>query len=150
MIAINTSIVSGVALSEIDGEWKLLLMKRVKGNFWCHVAGSMESTETAVETIVREFHEETKIVVDRLYNPQFTEQFYEPNENVIEYIVAFVAICPPNQKVALNEEHTEYRWCSLDEALALAPYPNQHALFKHVWSCFIDKPVNERFRIAVE
>ena len=45
MIPINNSIVSGVAISEIDGETKMLLMKRVKGGFWCHVAGSMEEGE---------------------------------------------------------------------------------------------------------
>ncbi|MFA0678198.1 DNA mismatch repair protein MutT, partial [Vibrio sp. 10N.222.51.A6] len=33
MIPLNTSIVSGVALSEIDGQMKMLLMKRVKGEF---------------------------------------------------------------------------------------------------------------------
>lgn len=33
MIPLNSSVVSGVALSKIDGEVKMLLMKRVKGGF---------------------------------------------------------------------------------------------------------------------
>ena len=41
-----------------------------------------------------------------------------------------------NQPPVLNPEHTEYRRCSLDEAVALAPWPNQHRLFRQVWDCF--------------
>ncbi|MDB1124237.1 NUDIX hydrolase [Vibrio algarum] len=149
MIPVNTSYVSGVALSEMDGEMKMLLMKRVKGGFWCHVAGSIEEGELGWQAIVREFQEETKIVASKLYNAQFLEQFYEENVNVIELIPVFVVICPPNQNVELNHEHTEFKWCTLEEALALAPYPNQHAVFKHVWSYFVDKPINALFRVKV-
>lgn len=57
MIPLSSSVVSGVALSKIDGEVKMLLMKRVKGGFWCHVAGSIEQGETGIDAIVREFKE---------------------------------------------------------------------------------------------
>ncbi|MDO6545407.1 NUDIX hydrolase [Photobacterium sanguinicancri] len=149
MIPVNTSIVSGVALSEINGETKMLLMKRVKGGFWCHVAGSIEDGETGINAIVREFQEETQIEVANLYNAQFLEQFYEPSANVIELIPVFVVMCPPEQAVILNEEHTDYKWCTLDEALELAPFPNQHAVFKHVWSYFVEKEVNTLYRVKI-
>lgn len=150
MIPLNTSIVSGVALSKIDGEVKMLLMKRVKGGFWCHVAGSIEEDETGIDAIVREFKEETQIEVSNLYNAQFLEQFYEASVNVIQLIPVFVVMCPPEQEVVLNEEHTEYKWCSLEDALELAPFPNQHAVFKHVWSYFVGKPVNALYRVDVD
>ncbi|EPP4298252.1 NUDIX hydrolase, partial [Vibrio navarrensis] len=111
MIPINNSIVSGVALSEVNGETKMLLMKRVKGGFWCHVAGSMEEGEWPWQTIVREFQEETQIEVTELYNGQFLEQFYESYSNVIEVIPVFVVKCQANQEVVLNHEHTEFKWC---------------------------------------
>ncbi len=149
MIPLNSSVVSGVALSEIDGEIKLLLIKRVKGGFWCHVAGSIEQGETGIDAIIREFKEETQINVLDLYNAQFLEQFYEASINVIECIPVFVVMCPPDQDVVLNEEHTEYKWCSLKEALELAPFPNQHALFKHVWSYFVERPINALYRINI-
>ncbi|MEZ9710961.1 NUDIX pyrophosphatase [Vibrio breoganii] len=149
MIPVNTSIVSGVALSMIDGETKLLLMKRVKGGFWCHVAGSIEADETAVEAIIREFDEETQIQVTELYNAQFLEQFFEASVNVIELIPVFVVLCSANQEVELNDEHTEYKWCSLSEALELAPFPNQHAVYRHVWSYFVDKPINPLYRVEL-
>jgi len=149
MIPVDTSYVSGVALSEIDGKMRMLLMKRVKGEYWCHVAGSIEDGETGWQAIVREFKEETQIEVPNLYNAQIIDQFFEANVNVIELIPVFVVMCPPNQIVELNHEHTEYRWCSLAEALELAPYPNQHAVFTRVWSYFVDRPVNEMYRVNI-
>lgn len=149
MIPLNSSVVSGVALSKIDGEVKMLLMKRVKGGFWCHVAGSIEENETGIDAIIREFKEETQIEVSNLYNAQFLEQFYEASVNVIQLIPVFVVMCSPEQEVTLNEEHTEYKWCSLEEALELAPFPNQHAVFKHVWSYFVEKPVNALYRVDI-
>lgn len=149
MIPLNTSIVSGVALSEIDGEMKMLLMKRVKGGFWCHVAGSIEQGETGWQAIIREFQEETQIDVTHLYNAQFLEQFYEAHINVIQLIPVFVAQCPANQKVVLNEEHTDYKWCSLEEAKQLAPFPNQHAVYDHVWAYFVEKPTNSLYRVKM-
>ncbi|MUK49956.1 NUDIX hydrolase [Aliivibrio fischeri] len=149
MIPLSSSVVSGVALSKIDGEIKMLLMKRVKGGFWCHVAGSIEQGETGIDAIVREFKEETQIDVLNLYNAQYLEQFYEASVNVIQLIPVFVVMCPPQQEVVLNEEHTEYKWCSLEEALELAPFPNQHAVFKHVWSYLVEKPVNALYRVDV-
>ncbi len=149
MIPVDTSYVSGVALSEIDGEMKMLLMKRVKGEYWCHVAGSIEEGETGWQAIVREFKEETQIDVPTLYNAQIIDQFFEANVNVIELIPVFVVLCPPNQPVQLNYEHTEYKWCTLAEAIELAPFPNQHAVFARVWSYFVDRPVNDMYRVKI-
>lgn len=149
MIPINSSVVSGVALSEVDGQIKILLMKRKKGGFWCHVAGSIEADETAVQAIVREFHEETQIQATELYNAQFLETFYEDNANRIELIPVFAVICPPNQTVILNDEHSEFAWCSLEEALALAPFPNQHKLYKHIWEYFVDRPAHPLYQVKL-
>ena len=44
MIPIRSVVVSAVLLSKIESEIKLLLMKRVKGDYWCHVAGKVEES----------------------------------------------------------------------------------------------------------
>ena len=149
MIPVNTSAVSGVALSKIDGEIKILMMKRVKGMFWCHVAGKIENNEKGWEAITREFREETKIEVSELYNAEYLEQFYEVETNRIMIIPAFVALCPPNQEIFLNEEHTEFRWCSLDEAKNLASFPNQKRLYIHVWECFVNNQPSKLMAIEL-
>lgn len=45
MIPIQATHVSGVVISRIDGVDKILLLKRVKGGYWCHVAGGVEAGE---------------------------------------------------------------------------------------------------------
>lgn len=150
MIPISSSIVSGVALSNIDGEMKMLLMKRVKGDFWCHVAGTIETGESAVQAIIREFQEETKLQVKQLYNAQYLEQFFEAKVNVIQLIPVFVVLCEPKAQIILNHEHIEYKWCSLQEALTHAPFPNQHAVYKHVWSYFVEREIDKRFQVTLD
>ncbi|MFW2078333.1 NUDIX pyrophosphatase [Acinetobacter sp. ULE_I010] len=137
MIPIRSIIVSGVLLSEIEGELKILLMKRVKGDFWCHVAGKIEENETAPQAILREIGEETAIQVKQLFSADYLEQFYEASLNVIEMIPAFVGFCKENQLVVLNHEHTEYKWCNLTEAKGLVVFSNQRKLYDFVWENFV-------------
>ncbi|KFN18716.1 NUDIX hydrolase [Aeromonas bestiarum] len=148
MIPIRCKAVSGVALSTIDGETKLLVMKRVKGGFWCHVAGTVEAGETGWQTIIREFGEETGITVCELYTAHYLEQFYESASNTVEVVPVFVVYCPPNQPVRLNDEHTEYRWCTLAEAKGVVSFPGQQALYDHVWHYFIERTPSALMRVA--
>ncbi|PJG60513.1 NUDIX hydrolase [Aeromonas cavernicola] len=149
MIPISCHAVSGVALSTMDGETKLLVMKRVKGGFWCHVAGTIEEGETGWQTIIREVSEETGITVNELYNGLYLEQFYEAALNRIMVVPVFVVYCPPNQTITLNDEHTEYRWCSLAEAKALVSFPGQKALYDHIWHYFVDNPPSPLMRVDI-
>ena len=68
MIPIRSVVVSAVLLSKIESEIKLLLMKRVKGDYWCHVAGKVEEKETASQVLLREIKEETAILPQRLFS----------------------------------------------------------------------------------
>ncbi|PMJ88714.1 NUDIX domain-containing protein [Vibrio sp. 10N.261.55.A7] len=147
MIPLSTAIVSGVAISNINGVPKILLMKRVKGGYWCHVAGSIEEGETGVEAIVREFKEETQIDVSTLYNGHYIDNFYEPHVNVMQLIPVFAVYCEDNQEVILNDEHTEFRWCSIEEALELTPFPGQHGVYRHIWAQFVERQPNKHLLI---
>lgn len=75
MIPIRSVVVSAVLFSKINSEFRMLLMKRVKGDFWCHVAGKIEANETASQAILREICEETEIQVQELYSADYLEQF---------------------------------------------------------------------------
>ena len=147
MIPIRLLVVSGVALSKINGEIKILLMKRNKGGFWCHVAGKVEVGEKAWQAIIREFYEETAIDVKQLYSADYLEQFYEATLNVIEMIPVFVVYCEENQKIILNEEHSEYIWCSLDEALEKVVFGGQKKLYQYIWDNFVKRQAVELLKI---
>ncbi|WP_017220859.1 NUDIX hydrolase [Moritella dasanensis] len=149
MIPIRSMAVSGVALSEIDGETKILLMKRCRGNFWCHVAGTIEADEKGWQTIIREFKEETQLEVTELYNGQYLEKFYESSLNTIEVIPVFVVYCQPNQAIIINDEHTDHKWCSLSEALELSEFPGQKLLYEYIWYNFVEIKPSKLMRVKV-
>ena len=138
MIPIQATHVSGVVISEFDGIKKMLLLERVKGGYWCHVAGGIEEGETGWQTILRELKEETQIDGVELHSADFLEQFYDAYNNRIMVLPCFVLFCKPNQAVTLNHEHTDYHWCSLEEAKQLAPFANQHHLYDHVWRYYVE------------
>ena len=84
-----------------------------------------------------------------LYNGQYLEQFYEASLNTIEVVPVFVVYCPANQAVTLNDEHTDYRWCSLAEAKALVSFPGQKALYDHIWHHFVDNAPSPLMRVDI-
>lgn len=138
MIPIQATHVSGVVISEFDGVKKMLLLKRVKGGYWCHVAGGVEEGEAGWQTLIRELKEETQIEGIELHSADFLEQFYEAHKNRIMVIPCFVIFCKPEQHVTLNHEHTDYQWCTLGEAKQLTPFANQHHLYEHVWKYYVE------------
>ena len=75
MIPIRSVVVSAVLLSKIESEIKLLLMKRVKDDYWCHVAGKVEEKETASQAILREIKEETAFSLN-VYLVQITSSSF--------------------------------------------------------------------------
>lgn len=149
MIPIRSIIVSAVLLSEADGQAKILLMKRVKGQFWSHIAGKIEQAETASQAIVREIFEETGIQVKQLYSADYLEQFYEASANVIELIPVFAVYCAKDQAVVLNDEHTEYGWFSLDQAVEKAEFGGQRLLYQYLWDNFVKRRPSDLLKINI-
>lgn len=147
MIPIRSITVSAVLLSKQNGQFKILLMKRVKGNFWSHISGHIEQNETAAQTAIREIREETGIYISELYSADYLEQFYEPNMNVIEMVPVFMAYCLSEQPVILNDEHSEYGWFSLDEACLKAEFSGQRQLYAHIWENFVRHQPSSHLKI---
>lgn len=123
------------------------MMERADERFWCHVAGKIQEGEAAWQTARRELGEETGLEIERLYSAEYLEQFYDESRNCITMIPAFVAMFQALPDIALNDEHLDYKWCSLEEALELAEYPNQRALYRHVWENFVEREPSARMRV---
>ncbi|MBK6960541.1 MAG: NUDIX domain-containing protein [Gammaproteobacteria bacterium] len=134
---VNSSAVAGVVLSTIGHTTRMLLLKRTKDGFWGHASGKLENNETAWQAILREIREETSLEIEALYAADYIESFYDIPANTLMLVPAFVAIAQQNATPRLNDENTEYRWCSREEAKAIVPFPNQQALYEHVWTHFV-------------
>jgi len=109
-----------------------LLLKRLpeRNGFWQPVTGGVEEGETRKEALRREIREETGIkniitVLEDLYLFEFSD----PNLNQ-EYVYG-VEVSPSEEIVLDRKEHSEYRWCSFQEALKLLHWKeNKRALRK--------------------
>ena len=109
-----------------------LLLKRLpeRNGFWQPVTGGMEEGETRDEALRREVMEETGVrnmvaVIEGLYYFEFSD----PNLNQ-EYVCGVEV--PSSEEIVLDpKEHSEYRWCSFQEALQLLHWKeNKEALRK--------------------
>ena len=138
-----------ISLVVLRGEEVLLLKRastRMNGE-WCQVAGGIEDGERAWETAVRELHEETALVPERLYSSDIIEQFYEPDRNRISVVPVFVAYVAQGAEPVLNEEHSDWQWVSIDEAQELVPFPGQRKMLEEIREIFISRVPSELLRI---
>jgi dATP pyrophosphohydrolase len=109
-----------------------LLLKRLpeRNGFWQPVTGGVEEGETRDEALQREIMEETGVrsivaVIEGLYYFEFSD----PNLNQ-EYFYG-VEVSSSEEIVLDPKEHSEYKWCSFQEALQLLHWKeNKEALRK--------------------
>jgi len=109
-----------------------LLLKRLpeRNGFWQPVTGGVEEGETRNEALRREIKEETGIknIVEVLEDLHIFE-FSDPNPNQ-EYVYG-VEVSPSEEITLDQKEHSEYKWCSFQEALKLLHWKeNKEALRK--------------------
>ena len=105
-----------------------LMMKRSPCKYYEHlwqgVAGKIEKGETAVQTVVRELKEETGMKPKKMFAADHIASFYDARNDRILMVPIF-GIEVENSDVRLSEEHSEYKWVSFDEALALLTWTGQ-------------------------
>lgn len=139
-VPICCSVASAVVLEDSASSPRMLLLRRAKRYLqdeWCHVAGGIESGETAWQAVLREIHEETGLRIIRLYSADYTEQFYEASKNQVTIVPAFVAYAAAGQAVRLNAEHSAYRWVTFPEARNLVTFGGQRRLYDEIEREFV-------------
>jgi len=103
----------------IDGI-KFLIMKRAKTkmyeHLWQGVAGKIEVGETAPEAAIRELKEETGFEPVRMFVADHVSRFYESHQDRINLVPVF-GIEVDSVEVKLSEEHVDYKWVDIYEAL---------------------------------
>ena len=89
------------------------------------VGGKIAHPETAWQTALREVQEETALTVHAMLAVPYINQFYEPLHDRINAIPVFVAIVRSGLEPTLDNEHTEYVWSTVEDALLKLPWPAQ-------------------------
>ncbi len=98
-----------------DGIELLLLQRPDDHRFagaWQTVGGHIEERrgETAWQAALRELDEETALSIERWFRIDQPESFYNPDNDTIYFVPAFVALTKRDAEPSLSDEHQAWRW----------------------------------------
>jgi dATP pyrophosphohydrolase len=136
----------------VDGQPEFLLFKRAKGKIyqgqWRMVGGKVKPDETSWQGALRELKEETGFVPTTFWTIPSVNSFYEHKSDTVHHIPAFAAEIKADQKPILDEEHTEYEWLPLEEAVHRISWPEQQRLLKLTESIITENEILEDWIVS--
>ncbi len=98
------------------------------GDFWFTVTGAMENSESREEAVKREIKEETGLDVKKTFDMNWSSRYRWFDEDCEEH--NFLSLVKHTDKIILNEEHTEFKWLSLDNFIGLIKWDDDKEVLK--------------------
>lgn len=119
MVEMNIQVGVKVLLKNPEGKYLLIRRSTVETNGpgkWDIPGGRMEAGSTMLENLAREVMEETGLTMSSEPRVLGIQDLMWPDRQVVR--ITHVGTVEGTPK--LSEEHTEYRWATLDEILVLS------------------------------
>ena len=120
MASVTVRVVDCYVYRQTDDGLKFLLMKRslnkIYENLWQGVAGKIEDGETAPEAAIRELKEETGLDPVNMFVADHMSRFYEVHGDRVNLVPVF-GMEVDSDEVMLSEEHVDFKWVTIKEAL---------------------------------
>jgi dATP pyrophosphohydrolase len=120
MTDILVKVVDAYVYRKAEDGLLFLILKRAETkmyeHLWQGVAGKIEAGETAPLAAIRELDEETGLKPKHMFIADHISRFYEAHDDRINLVPVF-GIEVDSDDVTLSEEHCDYKWVTLDEAL---------------------------------
>ena len=111
-----------------QNKYLFLLLKRASNKIypaiWQGVTGKINKNEIPYITALRELKEETGLKAKKIWTVDTVNTFYDAKNNTINLIPVFGVIVN-NKKIILSNEHVEYKWCNIKEAIKLLTWEQQ-------------------------
>ena len=117
---------------ENEPQFMLLLRssKKIYAYQWRMIGGKVEEGEAYWEAAQRELKEETSLKPSAFWVIPSVNTFYEAKSDQIHQIPAFAAEIEEDEIPQLDDEHTEFRWISIDELDSYLSWPEQKRLIR--------------------
>jgi dATP pyrophosphohydrolase len=126
-----------------NGEPLFLIFKRssnkIYGNQWRMVGGKVKEEESRWEAALRELKEETGLKPQKFWVIPSVNSFYEAKTDMVHSIPAFAAELPEDEEIQLDEEHSDFKWVSVDEIPKHILWPEQRRLMKLTYDILTDE-----------
>jgi len=125
---------------EKDNKMEFLLLKRAEkeiySGVWQMVTGSMDHTEKAAETVLREIREETGLIPEKLWVVPYVNSFYSRRRNHICMVPVFAAQVNYDSKVKISDEHSDFQWLGKEDAIKLLAWQGQRVSVNTIYEYF--------------
>ena len=109
----------------------ILLLQYPQGH-WDFPKGHVEDADAdRMSTAGRELKEETNLTPSKMFIADHVSSFYEKHGDRINFVPVF-GIEVDSMDVTLSDEHCEYKWVELDEALSYLVWEGQKKGIKTV------------------
>ena len=109
-------------------DWEFLLLKRsankIYPRIWQGVTGKINNDELPYKTALRELKEETALKPKKMWTIDQVNSFYDAENNIMNLIPVF-GVSVELKNVSLSKEHTEYKWCNINETIKLLTWEQQ-------------------------
>lgn len=132
-------------------EFLLLLRsaKKIYAHQWRMIGGKVEEGEKYWEAALRELKEETGLVPHEFWTIPSVNTFYEAKSDQIHHIPAFAVALKDEVIPELDDEHTEYRWISIDELDSYLSWPEQKRLIRLTYNLLVNDQILTEWRISI-
>ena len=119
-------------------EFEFLIFKKAGGekywSGWQFMQEAIDEGESEEDAVMREINEESglkNIEIVKKLDIKTDYWYKEEGELVHKFLNFFLIQVDKGEKIKLSEEHSEYKWCSFEEAYSLLKYNKD--LFKKAY-----------------
>tara|TARA_R110000868_G_scaffold304437_26_gene565468 strand:+ start:1634 stop:2086 length:453 start_codon:yes stop_codon:yes gene_type:complete len=137
----------------IDGVPEFLLFLRSANKIYAHqwrmIGGKVEGEEKCWEAALRELKEETGLIPSEFWTIPSVNTFYEAKSDQVYHIPAFAVELILGSTPQLDDEHTEYRWISIEELDAYLSWPEQKRLIRLTYNLLVNDQILPEWRISI-
>lgn len=152
-IPMRSTAVACAVLRPKGDTFEFLVLRRTDPSLegvWSLVTGHVEGSETGWQAAYREVVEETGLTPTSFYTANFCDQWYNAHANVIEVVPIFIAYVDKDAEVTLNDEHSELKWVSVQDAIEHVPFHGHKTMLDHACYTFVENPPPDFLRIDTD